>query len=203
MTSSKVQQEEKPNRWQWILFVIVIPSLFAAFFLLLIIKVAGIDVAAETKQWTANVPLISEWIDWKKKERALEKTIATQQQTIEQQQETIARQKKQIRQLQNELTVKEHEIARLSAPDEEPNEQANHAAKPTVTADDIAAMYGAMSEKQAAAILAELPNREALDVLSRLEGDKAAAILEQMPIEQAANLLSSLSKWETGEEVVE
>ena len=68
--ASKVQQEEKPNRWQWILFVIVIPSLFAAFFLLLIIKVAGIDVAAETKQWTANVPLISEWIDWKKKERA-------------------------------------------------------------------------------------------------------------------------------------
>ncbi|AKM18526.1 Uncharacterized conserved protein [[Flavobacterium] thermophilum] len=200
MAGSKLQQEETASRWQWMLFVVVVPSLFAAFFLLLIAKAAGID-AVKAKQWVDSVPFVAEWFDWKKKEKTLANTIETQQQTIKRQNQTIAKQKKQIEQLKSELAAKDEEIARLSTQQQLPTQQEKGGGQ--ASAVDVISMYGAMSDKQAAAILAKLPEDEALEVLSRLDSDKAAAILEQMPAEQAANLLSSLHKWAAREEGAE
>ncbi|MFC0296229.1 MotE family protein [Geobacillus jurassicus] len=203
MADSKVEQEMQASWWQWLLFVIVIPSAFAVSFLLLILNVAGVDVAKAAKQWTTKVPFVSEWINWSKREKALQKTIEAQQRTIEQQKRTIADQQKQIKRLKNDVAAKEKEIAQLSATIKETDKQAEFVAKPALTEEDVAGMYDAMSEKQAAAILAELPESEALRVLSRIDGDKAAAILEQMPAQQAAKLLASLSKWAMGEGATE
>ncbi|PJW18996.1 MotE family protein [Geobacillus sp. WSUCF-018B] len=200
MAGSKLQQEETVSRWQWMLFVVVVPSLFAAFFLLLIAKAAGID-AVKAKQWVDSVPFVAEWFDWKKKEKTLANTIETQQQTIKRQNQTIAKQKKQIEQLKSELAAKDEEIARLSTQQQLPTQQEKGGGQ--ASAVDVISMYDAMSDKQAAAILAKLPEDEALEVLSRLDSDKAAAILEQMPAEQAANLLSSLHKWAAREEGAE
>ncbi|WP_031410427.1 MotE family protein [Geobacillus vulcani] len=203
MAESKVGQEMQASWWQWLLFVIAIPSAFAVSFLLLILNVAGVDVAKAAKQWTIKAPLVSEWIDWRQKEKDWQKMIEAQQQTIDQQKRTIAEQQKQIKQLKNELAAKEKEIAQLSAPSEKTDVQDEPAAEPALTEDDVAGVYNAMSEKQAAAILAELPESEALRVLSRVDSDKAAAILEQMPTQQAAKLLASLSKWAMGKEAAE
>ncbi|MED3841850.1 MgtE protein [Geobacillus stearothermophilus] len=167
MAGSKLQQEETASRWQWMLFVVVVPSLFAAFFLLLIAKAAGID-AVKAKQWVDSVPFVAEWFDWKK-EKTLANTIETQQQTIKRQNQTIAKQKKQIEQLKSELAAKDEEIARLSTQQQLPTQQEKGGGQ--ASAVDVISMYDAMSDKQ------------------------AAAILEQMPAEQAANLLSSLHKW--------
>ncbi len=202
MAGSKLQQEETAGRWQWILFVVVVPSLFAAFFLLLIAKAAGID-AVKAKQWADRVPFVAEWLDWKKKEKTLANTIETQQQTIKRQSQTIAKQKKRIEQLKSDLAAKDEEIARLSTQQQQLARPEKSNGQAAVAAADVISMYDAMSDKQAAAILAKLPENEALEVLSRLDGDKAAAILEQMPAEQAANLLSSLHKWATREGAAE
>lgn len=90
------------------------------------------------------------------------------------------------------MAAKDEEIARLSTQQQLPTQQEKGGGQ--ASAVDVISMYDAMSDKQAAAILAKLPEDEALEVLSRLDSDKAAAILEQMPAEQAANLLSSLHK---------
>ncbi|ADI27299.1 MotE family protein [Geobacillus sp. C56-T3] len=203
MAESKVEQEMQASWWQWLLFVIVIPSAFAASFLLLILNIAGVDAAKAAKQWTIKAPFVSEWINWSKREKALQKTIEAQQQTINRQKRTIADQQKQIKQLKNELAAKEKEIAQLSAPSGKTDAQAEPVDEPALTEEDVVGMYGAMSEKQAAAILAELPESEALRVLSQIDGDKAAAILEQMPAGQAAKLLASLSKRAMGKEAAE
>jgi flagellar protein FlbB len=197
--NQEMEREEKESKLQWFLFIIVIPSLFAAALALVIMTIAGVNVLDTVKTFSKNIPIISQLVDVHKIQRKLETTI-------EKQNEVIDQQKKQINELENELSTKQQEVDRLKKEKEHLEEQlslmeANKEELPedktatmNTTMEDIASMYETMSEKNAAMILTKMPESDVLTILSSLDSDKAAAILEKMPPDDAAKYTSMLAK---------
>ncbi|WP_143415844.1 magnesium transporter MgtE [Geobacillus sp. E263] len=201
--NQEMEREEKESKLQWFLFIIVIPSLFAAALALVIMTIAGVNVLDTVKTFSKNIPIISQLVDVHKIQRKLETMIEKQNEVIEQQ-------KKQINELENELSAKQQEVDRLKKEKEHLEEQlslmeANKEELPedktatmnttnNTTMEDIASMYETMSEKNAAMILTKMPESDVLTILSSLDSDKAAAILEKMPPDDAAKYTSMLAK---------
>jgi flagellar protein FlbB len=205
MPNQEVEKEEKESRWQWFLFIIVIPALFAAALAFVIMAIAGVDPVDAAKTYSRNIPIISQWIDVQKIEKKLEATI-------EKQNATIASQKKRIRHLENELSTKQQEVDQLKQTLERLQKQQSapvQSAKTEViqnkamTMDDVVNMYKTMSEKNAAAILANMSESDVLTILSALDSGKAAAILEKMPPDQAAKYTSMLERRAEENQLVE
>jgi flagellar protein FlbB len=197
--NQEMEREEKESKLQWFLFIIVIPSLFAAALALVIMTIAGVNVLDTVKTFSKNIPIISQLVDVHKIQRKLETTI-------EKQNEVIDQQKKQINELENELSAKQQEVDRLKKEVEHLEEQLSlmeankeelpedNTATMNTTMEDIASMYETMSEKNAAMILTKMPESDVLTILSSLDSDKAAAILEKMPPDDAAKYTSMLAK---------
>jgi flagellar protein FlbB len=199
----EIEREEKESRLQWFLFIIVIPSLFAAALALVIMAIAGVNVLDAVKTHSKNIPIISQFIDVQKIQRKLGTTI-------EKQNEIIDRQKKKINDLENELSAKQQEVDRLKKEMERLEEQlslmeANKEELPedqaatmnttnNTTMEDIVRMYETMSEENAAMILTKMPESDVLTILSSLDSDKAAAILEKMSPDDAAKYTSMLAQ---------
>jgi flagellar protein FlbB len=205
--NQEMEREEKESKLQWFLFIIVIPSLFAAALAFVIMAIAGVNVLDTVKTFSKNIPIISQLVDVQKIQRKLGTTI-------EKQNEVIDQQKKQINELENELSAKQQEVDRLKKEVERLEEQlslmeANKEELPedkaatmnttnnttnNTTMEDIASMYETMSEKNAAMILTKMPESDVLTILSSLDSDKAAAILEKMSPDDAAKYTSMLAK---------
>lgn len=193
----EMEKEEKGSRLQWFLFIIVIPTLFAAALALVIMAVAGINVFDAVKK----IPIVSQYIDVQEAKKEWKKEL---EKTTEKKNEIIKKQQKEINKLKNELAAKQQEVddlktevdslrGELSAAETAGNAKAQ-ANAPTMTMENVARMYETMSEKNAAAILAKMPENEVLAILSSLNSDKAAAILENMSPDDAAKYTSMLAQ---------
>jgi flagellar motility protein MotE (MotC chaperone) len=183
------QEEQKHSAIQWFFMVILIPVLFGMILFGIILNVIGVNVVDHAKSVASNIPFLSEYVKTeeqllKEEERAdLEKLTAL-----------VSDREKDIEQLKNILTSKEQEIETLSEKIKvlvsELEELEITQSSVTKVYEDFAKMYVAMSPKNAASILSELPEEDAAMQLTYLKADERALILAKMTPEKAAKLIT-------------
>lgn len=181
-------EEQQFSKIQWFFMVIFIPIVFAMILFAVILNFMGINVIDQTKQVASNVPILSDYV--KTDEQLLEEEEMA---NIEELTTVVNAREREIDQLKNSIESKEveiqallEEIKMLMAELEQKQE-----AQLSVTKeyDDIAKMYVAMSAKNAASILSEMPEEEAALQLSFIKTDARASILAKMSPEKAAQLI--------------
>ncbi|CAM3703236.1 MotE family protein [Mesobacillus zeae] len=192
---SKISEEKEPagdSRVQWIMFVIVIPALFAVTFALVILNFAGINVFESAREIGAKIPGVSRLIQpsetasMKKAEKhivGLEAEIKNKEAKVEQLQSKMDNKNKEAERLKLEKQQLEEQIDELAAIQTE-NKRAFK---------DIVRTYETMSPKSAAPILAKMESDEALKILTNIKPDTLSAIMEKMSPEEAAKYTELLT----------
>lgn len=187
------ETESQPaSRFQWFLFVIAIPSLFAIIIALVVLSFAGINVFQTAKDLGSKIPFISDKLEaneppsikeFETEIKSLETEIDDHEAKVEQLTAKLETQGKEAERIQLEKSQLEARIEELTAIQEE-NKRAFK---------DIVKTYETMSAKNAAPIISEMNNDEALKILTNIKSESLAAILENLTAEDAARFTELLT----------
>lgn len=182
------------NRFQWFLFAGVIPLLFAVIVSIVVLSFAGVDVAGAVQKYGQHIPGISKLIPAEEGTIDLEAKLKQDVTNLE---EINKENLTMIEQLEKEAEVRATEITSLQTQIEQLTEELNakeleqQETKHTIT--ELSKMYESMSAKNAAVILAELEDQDALTILRGLSTDALGAILEKMEPVDAARFTKLLA----------
>ncbi|MDF2607378.1 MAG: hypothetical protein K0S34_1574 [Bacillales bacterium] len=190
---------EKPEKeygaFQWFVFVILIPLMFAVTLSLVILIVAGVNVFDTAKDFGKKIPYVSTLFTDKTKPedqiQLLEDNVVDLQATNEENQKTIEGLNTKIRKRDDQISQLNEEISELKRKLMDNNVEAE---KANVKLNEIAKMYENMSAKKAAEIIPQLSDDEAIMILSRISNSSVSAILEKMDAKAAAKYTGLLSK---------
>ncbi|WP_210363821.1 hypothetical protein [Bacillus sp. REN3] len=190
--SIEEKENQRENRFQWFLFVIVIPTLFAIVIALVVLTFAGINVFQTAKDIGAKLPFVSKMVEdtkqpsieeYEKNIIRLEAEIKDGEAKMEQLQSKIESKDLQVERLELEKSQLEAQIEELTAIQQD-NKRAFR---------EIVKTYESMSAKSAAPIIAEMKNEEAVRILTNIKPDALAAIMEKLPAAEAAKYTEMLT----------
>lgn len=191
-------QEEKQgySRIQWFLFVVIIPLLFALTVALIVMTIAGVNVFDKTKEVTANIPYVSEWIN------SAEQDGKSDSEQVAELQAEIKNKEAEIGQLSNDLEGAEAEIEELLTEQDRLNaelKQLQQEREETADSEEeqpvnnVVETYESMDEESIAGIIINLTDNEAVAILKQLSVEKQGAVLEELEAEKAAEYTKILS----------
>ncbi|MGL4819000.1 MAG: hypothetical protein ACRC5C_03325 [Bacilli bacterium] len=180
------QQPSKRSRWQWFIFVVCIPVLFAIGLSVAVLTVAGVDVGKEIRQIGAQIPIVNNWFDLEAYE--------SDEQKLKREHDTLAKEKQKVEQeladAKATLDQKEQELLRLQAEldkakrDVQTNNRSNEEIEASYR--KVAKAYGEMNPKQAADIIQKLDSTESIQILKRVDNETLRGILENVTPDKAA-----------------
>lgn len=187
MASTKETQKEskKSGVFQKLLTWIVIPLLLILFLTLLVATVTGVNVYEKAKEMGENIPVISsilgskETVSIKDHNEAIVKLEAQ----IEEKNAKINRLEKKVEKKESEIDLLKQDKKRLETTIEEKGQVENDGKREMK---EIVAVYETMMPKQAASIIIEMKDDEAVNILSQLSSEPLARIMEKMPPDKAA-----------------
>ncbi|OCA83834.1 MotE family protein [Pseudobacillus wudalianchiensis] len=196
----EIEEEKGYGVFQWILFVLVIPLLFAITVALIVMTVAGVNIFEKAKEVGAHVPFVSKLIDDggnnqggqtdKEKIVSLQAEVKNKEAKIEQLEKKLKTSDKKMEDLLTEKDRLEIEIEKLRQQDntaDAAKEQQNSENK------KLSDTYEAMAPKNIASILVNLSDNEAVKILTEMSTEKQAAVLEKLPPDKAAKYTKILS----------
>lgn len=192
MDKSLEQNDNKYNRFQWFLIVVLIPLLFAITVTIIVMTVAGKNVFETVKDLGQKVPFISNYIssDTSNSIEQLESNLVSLEASIQDG-------KAKIEKLESQLDNKDEEIERYQLEKEQLQiqidelmaiqEENKRAFK------EIVQTYETISPKKAAPILVSMDDKEALKILTNIKADTLAKIMENMSADDAAKYTELLT----------
>ncbi|MBF4499943.1 hypothetical protein IRY55_01105 [Savagea sp. SN6] len=183
--------KKKPSILKILILWLVVPLLFVSAVLLIVAKVADVNVIDQAKKWTTEVIKGEPDPQLEQPDFSNDEKVVTLQAELQQKDNEIAKVEQQLQMLkeENELLVIEQE--RLT---DEIAKVQNRAEESKKEFKEIIATYEKLSAKNAAPILLAMNEADALKILASLKPDTVAAILEKMEPEQAAKFTTLLSK---------
>lgn len=192
----EIEEEKGYGVFQWILFVLVIPLLFAITVALIVMTVAGVNVFEKAKEIGGHVPLISNMID----DGAADKGGQTDKEKVVSLQAEIKNKEAKIEQLEKKLKASDKKVEDLFTEKDRLEielEKLKKEEETAVTTDKqdnkLINTYESMAPKNIANILVNLSDSEAIKILAEMSTEKQAAILEKLPPETAAKYTKLLS----------
>lgn len=177
--------DTKYNKFQWFLFVIIIPFLFAIAIALVVMTIAGINVFEMVDEYSHKVSKVTSLIKNEEVSSDDAETVFTLRATIEDQKTEIANLQGEIDSKQTEIVASQEEIEKLTNEIKILQEKEKQA---TIKLEELAKVYETMSSKKSSAILAAMANEDALDIISTMNNTARAAVLEKMEPVKAAEL---------------
>ncbi|ATO47953.1 MotE family protein [Brevibacillus laterosporus] len=187
----EIQEEREYNRLEWLLYIIVIPALFASLLAGILASLLGYNVVGSVKDWLNSVPYVEKLIP----------DDAPTSQTVEdnktepakaQVNEEATKSKQAAEQLQKEVSQKDTTIAALQKQivnlQKTTEENRIKEEERQKQFQDLAKIYSSMSAKNAAAIVGNLSKEEAVVVLSKMKTDEQAQLLAKMDPKKAADI---------------
>ncbi|OAJ75409.1 hypothetical protein AYJ08_04590 [Brevibacillus sp. SKDU10] len=190
----EIQEEREYNRLEWLLYIIVIPALFASLLAGILASLLGYDVVGSVKDWLNNIPYVEKLIpdDTPTSQTVEGSKEDSKTETKAQVNEEAAKSKQAADQLQKEVSQKDStiaalqkQIANLQKATEEKRIEEEERQKQF---QDLAKIYSSMSAKNAAAIVSNLSKEEAVVVLSKMKTDEQAQLLAKMDPKKAADI---------------
>src|SRR5690606_37345780 len=187
--------EKEYSKFQWFLFVVLIPTIFTLIVVFVLLSVAGFNPLGAMKEFAIKVPGISSIFNDEEKEvQKLEEAEGS----VEELEDEILSKETKITELEKALETKsgeiqtlENEIRNLS--DELIKLQDERLAK-SKSLDELTKMYEMMSPKNAAKIIPNLKEEEATEILTSIDTKKLAAIFEKMAPEDAAKFTQLITQ---------
>ncbi|GKV67800.1 hypothetical protein NCCP2716_02980 [Sporosarcina sp. NCCP-2716] len=180
--------------FQLLLAWFFIPLIFAVAVLLIIAKVADVDVVEKAKEWTSSIPALEEKKQQnsaKKDEQILEERAAALKEEVKQKEQQLLDIQEDLKKSneKNEKLVLEQErlkaqILVLQRTSDEKKKDVGQ----------IVSTYEKMSAKSSAAVISKMEEAQALQLLSQMKVDTLAAVLEKMSPEDAAKYTALLAK---------
>ncbi|WP_108669689.1 MotE family protein [Peribacillus acanthi] len=196
-----LEEKKTYNKFQWFLFIVIIPLLFTVALALIVLTVAGVNVFELTKKYGSHVPFLSSHEkedspsikEFQSKIVELEAEIIDREELVSKLESIIESRESDIENLEADKQLLEEEIIQLQGAQEDNKK----------TLKDIIKTYETMSPKKAAPILTALTDEEAVKILSNLKADTLSSILEQMEPEDAARLTQQLTVHSENEQTIE
>ncbi|MGG5252947.1 MotE family protein [Neobacillus sp. SM06] len=190
VTENEIEQK-KP--FQWFVFVILIPLLFAIAVALIVSTFAGINVFSAAKDLSGKLPFVSSVFP-KNAPSTANKKAANDLISLQAQ---VKDDEAKISQLQAKLQSKDQEIQKAQLENNRLQQQIdslNASQKESKRAlSDLVTTYETMSPKKAAPIIAKMTDAEALKILSSVKPEILASIMENMDPAQAARFTERLT----------
>ncbi|PIC78242.1 hypothetical protein CSV74_01605 [Sporosarcina sp. P19] len=187
------QSKKSIGFFQILLAWIIIPLMFTTAVVLIIAKVADVNVFDQAKEWTSKVPLLEQ----KTPDEKIEGDLILEERVISLQAE-IQEKEAQLFEVQDELTQVKDSNETLVIEKEKLNEEIEKLklAQSESKRDfkEIITTYEQMSAKSSAPVITKMGDAEAVQILSSLKPATLAAILEKMSPEDAAKYTSMLTK---------
>ncbi|MCC3357471.1 MotE family protein [Bacillus sp. REN16] len=187
--------EKEYSKFQWFLYVILIPSFFTLIVVIVLLSVTGFNPLGIMKDFASKAPIISSLFNDEKEESQVQKKDEVSVSELEAE---IQAKESKISRLESELETKNGEIHSLeleieSLSDEIAKLQDERIAK-SKSLDDLTKMYEEMSPKNAAKIIPNLKDEEAREILTSINTEKLAAIFEKMSPEDAARFTQLITQ---------
>ncbi|KZZ82847.1 MotE family protein [Bacillus sp. SJS] len=188
------------GKFQWFLFVILIPLFFTVTLAAIILSVAGINVAGTAAEWISSLTGTSQ-----KNEGQASQSVPANGELKKAEKDnkelaaSISAHKQEIKAMENDVLLKEKKIASLSKEVEDLKAQLEQKASVKADQKDIAKLYEGMSASKAANILPLLGEDDAMKILNTLKDDQVTSILEKMSPENAALYTGKLADSKGGE----
>ncbi|TMU87786.1 hypothetical protein FGG79_06645 [Bacillus sp. BHET2] len=186
------EEKESNSRFQRVVFIILIPLLFAITFALVIMAVAGINVFEKAQTLGSDIPFLADVIpsnEGQESEQLQEKMISLKA--------SIEDQKAKIAQLQSEIETKDSDNGQLQATIQQQKEELEElrqiGEENKRAFKEVVNTFEEMSAKSAAPVLLNMKDDEAMKILSSIKPNTLADILEKMPPEDAARYTELLS----------
>ncbi|QDX94996.1 hypothetical protein EEL32_11230 [Brevibacillus laterosporus] len=193
----EIQEEREYNRLEWLLYIIVIPALFASLLAGILASLLGYNVVGSVKDWLNSIPYVEKLIP---DDATTSQTVADNKAESKESKESKAAQanedatktKQAAAQLQKEVSQKESTIAALQKQIDDlkrtTEEKRLKEEERQKQFQDLAKVYSSMSAKNAAAIVGNLSKEEAVVVLSKMKTDEQAQLLAKMDPKKAADI---------------
>ncbi len=184
------------SKLQWFFFAFVIPLIFALIVYSVIITFMGKSIVDQVKTVGSHIPIVSNLFDEEKADRADAQESKKLEQEITRLTHTITEQEQNILALENKLLEKDEEVIKAKETIVKLEKQLENASEDgTVTSNEVketAKRLLAMSPKDAALILAEMQNQEAISILQAMKPDDSGQILAKLEPKQASILMTDL-----------
>jgi flagellar motility protein MotE (MotC chaperone) len=188
------KENQDGNKFQWFLYVIAIPTLFAIVIALVALSILGINVFDTARDIGGNIPFISKEEkplsieEFEKDIISLEAEIKDREAKMEQLQSKVDSKETQLKRMELEKAQLQAQIEELTAIQEE-NKRAFR---------EIVKTYETMSAKSAAPIISKMDTEEAVKILTNIKPESLAAIMEKLPSEEAAKYTEILTNETNG-----
>ena len=195
--SVEEKESQDVSKFQWFLYVIAIPSLFAIVIALVALSFLGINIFETAKDIGGKVPFISQYVkeerlpsieEFEKDIISLEAEIKDREAKMEQLQSKVDSKDTQLKRMELEKAQLQAQIEELTAIQEE-NKRAFR---------EIVKTYETMSAKSAAPIISNMDTEEAVKILTNIKPESLAAIMEKLPAEEAAKYTELLTNETNG-----
>ncbi|ESU33044.1 hypothetical protein G3A_08350 [Bacillus sp. 17376] len=195
--SVEEKENQDGNKFQWFLYVIAIPSLFAIVIALVALSILGINIFDTAKDIGGKVPFISQFVkekkplsieEFEKDIISLEAEIKDREAKMEQLQSKVDSKDTQLKRMELEKAQLQAQIEELTAIQEE-NKRAFR---------EIVKTYETMSAKSAAPIISKMDTEEAVKILKNIKPESLAAIMEKLPAQEAAKYTEILTNETNG-----
>ncbi|WP_158541011.1 MotE family protein [Sporosarcina sp. BI001-red] len=194
-TPDSYKEERKAGGFfQMLLAWFVIPLIFAIAVLLIIAKVADVNVVDKAKEWTASVPAFEQKkqdSSTKKDKKVLEERVVVMKEELKQKEQQlmdIQEDLKKSNSKNEELTIAQEklqaEILVLKRTNDDSKKEFGQ----------LVSTFEQMSAKSAAPVITKMDDAQALQLLSQMKANTLAAVLEKMSPEDAAKYTALLAK---------
>lgn len=185
------KENKKLNPFLWFLFAIVIPLIIVSSLTILILGLAGYDVSGWAKNTANNIPIVSSFVktdeekDYEQMKQEMEEKLEKKDAEIKQLENLTEDLETTIDQLNQEILKLENKL--------ESNEQLSEEQEELVEGNkdelrQIARSFQNMKSKQAAAVLENMDQNDAIHILKEISNDGRGKILEAMDPKKAAEL---------------
>ncbi|MBA4532288.1 MULTISPECIES: MotE family protein [Brevibacillus] len=191
----EIQEEREYNRLEWLLYIIVIPALFASLLAGILASLLGYDVVGSVKDWLNNIPYVeklipddtptSQTVEGSKEDSKTEAKKAQVNEEAAKSKQAADQLHKEVSQKDSTIASLQKQIANLQKATEEKRIEEEERQKQF---QDLAKIYSTMSAKNAAAIVSNLSKEEAVVVLSKMKTDQQAQLLAKMDPKKAADI---------------
>lgn len=192
MAKVKEENKKKTNPILWTLFAIVIPLMIVSVIAVFVLSLVGVDVTGWMKEKGSNIPVVSSLVTTDE-EKDLKRQLEQANETIESQAEEIEALNQEIEHLEGIIEDLELEMERI----ENRNESEESLLEDSDLTDEeeikrVASSFRKMDPEDAAQIIQNLDQTNAIAILSNLSGDVRGDILAEMEPRQAAEIMTAM-----------
>lgn len=185
------------SKFKWFLFAFLIPLIFVIVLYAVILSIMGKSFGDQVKALGSHVPIVATLFDEPEKpndqsEAASEKEILRLSDEIKRQEHDIEALEQKLVKKDQELKTAKEKIAKLERRVQNNAQEETKETDEGNTVKETGKLLLSMSPKDAALIIAEMDNKDAIPLLQSFKPDESGKILAKLEPKRASQLMKQL-----------